>query len=75
MPGQHMPTHSQSAGIRVVKSVQARHITIAINIYCIVAKANKCLLKCHPDFDERWLRKVIEDEPSIVGLGDLELKA
>lgn len=37
-------------------------------------KAEKFLLKDHPDFDEQWLRKVIEDDPSIVGLGDLELK-
>ncbi|MBK7880974.1 MAG: hypothetical protein WBP33_04630 [Saprospiraceae bacterium] len=37
-------------------------------------KAEKFLLKDHPDFDEQWLRKVIEDDPSIIGLGDLELK-
>lgn len=37
-------------------------------------KAQKILLKNHPDFDEQWLRKVIESDPSIIGLGDLELK-
>lgn len=37
-------------------------------------KAEKLLLKDHPDFDEQWLRKVIEEDPSIIGLGDLELK-
>jgi hypothetical protein len=37
-------------------------------------KAEKFLLKDHDDFDEQWLRKVIEDDPSIIGLGDLELK-
>ena len=37
-------------------------------------KAEKFLLKEHPDFDEQWLRKVIEEDPSIIGLGDLELK-
>jgi hypothetical protein len=37
-------------------------------------KAEKFLLKDHPDFDEQWLRKVIEDDPSIIGLGELELK-
>jgi hypothetical protein len=37
-------------------------------------KADKFFLKDHDDFDEQWLRKVIEDDPSIIGLGDLELK-
>ena len=37
-------------------------------------KAEKFLLKDHDDFDEQWLRKVIEEDPSIIGLGDLELK-
>lgn len=37
-------------------------------------KANRILLKDHPDFDEQWLRKRIEDDPSIIGLGELELK-
>ncbi|HMP99441.1 MAG TPA: hypothetical protein PKC24_06635 [Cyclobacteriaceae bacterium] len=37
-------------------------------------KADKFFLKDHEDFDEQWLRKVIEDDPSIIGLGDLELK-
>jgi hypothetical protein len=37
-------------------------------------KAVKFFLKDHDDFDEQWLRKVIEDDPSIIGLGDLELK-
>jgi len=37
-------------------------------------KADKFLLKDHDNFDEQWLRKVIEDDPSIIGLGDLELK-
>lgn len=37
-------------------------------------KAEKFYLKDHNDFDEQWLRKVIEDDPSIIGLGELELK-
>jgi hypothetical protein len=37
-------------------------------------KADKFFLKDHKDFDEQWLRKVIQDDPSIIGLGDLELK-
>ncbi len=37
-------------------------------------KSEKILLKDHPDFDEQWLRKLIEEDPSIIGLGDLELK-
>lgn len=45
-----------------------------MNNRLILKKAEKFLLKDHPDFDEQWLRKVIEDDPSIVGLGDLELK-
>ena len=37
-------------------------------------KAEKFYLKDHPDFDEQWLRKLIETDPSIIGLGELELK-
>ena len=31
-------------------------------------------LKNHPEFTEKWLQKLIADDPSIVGLGDLVLR-
>jgi len=38
------------------------------------AKATKIWLKDHPEFDEAWLRNVIAEDPSMLGLGDLVLK-
>lgn len=37
-------------------------------------KATPILLKDHPEYDEQWLKKVIMDTPSILGLGDLIVK-
>ncbi len=37
-------------------------------------KATPIVLKNHPDYDEQWLKKVIIDDPSILGLGDLIVK-
>ncbi|HOX37030.1 MAG TPA: hypothetical protein PL033_03490 [Candidatus Brocadiia bacterium] len=37
------------------------------------AKAEKLTLKNHPDFNEKWLQDRIAEDPSILGLGDLEL--
>lgn len=37
-------------------------------------KPSRVLLKTHPDFSEKWVQKIIADDPSILGLGDLELK-
>ncbi|MBK6698400.1 MAG: hypothetical protein IPG55_00575 [Saprospiraceae bacterium] len=45
-----------------------------MNTKLTLRKAEKFFLKEHADFDEQWLRKVIEDDPSIIGLGELELK-
>lgn len=45
-----------------------------MNTKLTLRKAEKFFLKGHADFDEQWLRKVIEDDPSIIGLGELELK-
>jgi hypothetical protein len=45
-----------------------------MNTKLTLKKADKFFLRDHVDFDEQWLRKVIEDDPSIIGLGDLELK-
>lgn len=39
-----------------------------------LTKSKKIILKEHPDFDEQWLRKIIEEDPTIIGLGELELK-
>lgn len=45
-----------------------------MNEKLILANSQRVSLKEHPHFDEQWLRKVIEDNPSIIGLGDLDLK-
>lgn len=37
-------------------------------------KSKKVSLKSHSDFNEAWLQKLIADDPSILGLGDLVLK-
>lgn len=37
-------------------------------------KGNRVWLKDHPEFDEAWLRDIIANDPSILGLGDLVLK-
>jgi hypothetical protein len=37
-------------------------------------KAKTILLKNHPDFSEKWIQAKIEEDPSIVRLGDLILK-
>ncbi len=37
-------------------------------------KSIPILLKDHPDFNEKWLQDRIAEDPSVLGLGDLELK-
>lgn len=37
-------------------------------------KPERILLKVHPEFTERWLQDRIADDPSLLGLGDIELK-
>jgi hypothetical protein len=37
-------------------------------------KTDKIFLKGHPDFNEKWLEQRIEEDSSILGLGDLILK-
>lgn len=37
-------------------------------------KHKKIPLKAHPDYRERWIQERIEEDPSILGLGDLELR-
>ena len=39
------------------------------------AKHERIFLKTHPAFNEEWLHKRIEEDPSILGLGDLLLLA
>ena len=36
-------------------------------------KAARIKLKADPDFNEKWVENLISDDPSIVGLGALEL--
>src|SRR5436309_1043217 len=38
-------------------------------------KHEKILLKNHPLFNEAWLRDRIAEDPSILGLGDLDVRA
>ncbi len=37
-------------------------------------KHKKISLKAHPDYRERWVQERIEKDPSILGLGELELR-
>lgn len=37
-------------------------------------KHEKINLKTHPEFNEKWVQGIIASDPSILGLGDLELK-
>ena len=37
-------------------------------------KAETLLIRNHPDLSEKWVQKIIADDPSILGLGDLVLK-
>ena len=37
-------------------------------------KAERISLKSHPRLDEKWIQKLIENDPSILGLGDVYLR-
>jgi len=37
-------------------------------------RAERILLKLHPELNEKWVQKLIADDPSILGLGDLVLR-
>lgn len=37
-------------------------------------KPDRVQLKNHPEFNEKWVQKLIADDPSILGLGDLVLR-
>jgi predicted transport protein len=37
-------------------------------------KPERLWLKSHPDYSEKWVQKLIADDPSILGLGDLVLR-
>ncbi len=37
-------------------------------------KLERINLKNHPDYNEKWVQQQIKDDPSIIGLGDLELR-
>jgi len=37
-------------------------------------RAERLSLKAHPDLDEKWVQELIASEPSIIGLGELELR-
>lgn len=37
-------------------------------------KPSRVLLKNHSDFNEKWVQRLIADDPSILGLGDLVLR-
>lgn len=40
----------------------------------VFSKHEKINLKEHPDFNEKWLQNIISDDPSILGLGELDIK-
>lgn len=37
-------------------------------------RAERLSLKAHPELDEKWVQELIANDPSILGLGDLELR-
>jgi hypothetical protein len=37
-------------------------------------RAERLSMKAHPDLNEKWVQELIASEPSIIGLGDLELR-
>src|SRR5262249_27118619 len=37
-------------------------------------RAERISLKLHPELNEKWVQKLIADDPSILGLGDLVLR-
>src|SRR3990167_5328950 len=37
-------------------------------------RPNPISLKAHPQFNEKWVQKLIADDPSVLGLGDLVLR-
>jgi hypothetical protein len=37
-------------------------------------RAERLSLKAHPELDEKWVQDLIAKDPSILGLGDLELR-
>ena len=37
-------------------------------------KPERLWLRTHPEYSEKWVQKLIADDPSIVGLGDLVLR-
>ena len=40
----------------------------------LYAKHEKLVLKDNPNFNEKWLQGIIAEEPSILGLGDIDIK-
>jgi hypothetical protein len=41
----------------------------------IYVKPERLWIKVHPQFSEKWVQKLIADDPSILGLGDLVMRA
>lgn len=39
-----------------------------------IVKPKRIWMKNHPNLDERWLHEQIKEDPSLLGLGDLELR-
>ena len=37
-------------------------------------RAERLSLKAHPELNEKWVQDLIANDPSIIGLGDLELR-
>jgi hypothetical protein len=37
-------------------------------------KPERLWLRAHPEYSEKWVQKVIADDPAVLGLGDLILR-
>jgi predicted transport protein len=44
------------------------------NLMVDFVRAERLSLKAHPELDEKWVQDLIAKDPSILGLGDLELR-
>jgi hypothetical protein len=54
------------------KTLHLSHRNTAMNL--VYVKPKHISLKNHPEFDEKWVQTRIADDPSILGLGELEIK-
>ena len=61
----------------VVQEIQIEHVNLELSDrgdLMQFAKSKPLSLKAHPEYNEKWLQAQIVEDPSILGLGDLQVK-